>query len=47
MMRNRLGIKAGSQPLGFRVEGSGLRILLGVYWDNGKENGNYYTIGII
>ena len=24
--------------LGFRVQG------LGLYWDNGKENGNYYII---
>ena len=37
--------------LGFRVEGLGLkgiilwclsRVILGIYWDNGKENGNYY-----
>ena len=23
-----------------------LRIILGLYWDNGKENGNYYN-GVI
>ena len=21
--------------------------MLGLYWDNGKENGNYYNIGVI
>ena len=20
-----------------------IRVILGLYWDNGKENGNYYT----
>ena len=24
------------------------RVILGLYWDNGKENGNYYSIlGVI
>ena len=21
-----------------------MRVILGLYWDNGKENGNYYSI---
>ena len=24
-----------------------IRVALGLYWDNGKENGNYYIIGCI
>ena len=24
--------------------GLGFRVILGLYWDNGKENGNYYSI---
>ena len=28
--------------IGFRVEGLGFRV--GVRWENGKENGNYYSI---
>ena len=28
------------QGLGCRVD---LRVILGLYWDNGEENGNYYS----
>ena len=24
--------------------GLGFRVILGIYWDNGKENGSYYSI---
>ena len=28
--------------------GLGFRVILGIYWDNGKYNGNYYSIlGVI
>ena len=31
--------------LGFRVPFLGYIVILwGLYWDNGKENGNYYSI---
>ena len=35
--------------LEFRVEGLGFRVILGEYWDNGKEKGNYrvYNRGYI
>ena len=32
---------AGSR---FRPESIRLRVILGIYWEHGKENGNYYSI---
>ena len=31
--------------MGFRVYGVPIGIILGLYWDIGKENGNYSSIG--
>ena len=40
------GSQLGSK--GARFNWGNIRVILGLYWDNGKENGNYYTIlGVI
>ena len=36
-------ILIGFKGLGFRLFGD----ILGLYWDNGEENGSYYSIGCI
>ena len=27
-----------------KIRGLGFRVILGLYWENGKENGNYYSL---
>ena len=40
------GLGLGLRFTGFEVEGlrfkGNTRVMLGFYWDNGKENGDYY-----
>ena len=31
-------------PKGDPLWGSPIRVILGFYWDNGKEKGNYYRV---